>query len=156
MSDETDNADLEEELRQVVAQIDSVPPALLEAAVGALAWRTIDADLAELVFDSLVDQDEAALVRGTTHGRMLSFRARTLSIDVEVTSKGNSRMMVGQLVPPQAVTVDIRHGDSVITIETDELGRFSAGPLQAGPTSLRCRTGGDTLQPPVATAWVAI
>lgn len=156
MPDETDHAELEEELRRVVAQIDSVPPALLEAAVGAFAWRTIDADLAELVFDSLVDQDEATLVRGIGHGRMLSFRASTLTIDIEVTSTGDSRMLVGQLVPPQPASVDIRQGDRVITIDADELGRFSAGPLQAGPTSLRCRVGGDIRQPSVATDWVAI
>jgi len=154
--DETDHAELEDELRRVVAQIDSVPPALLEAAIGAFAWRTIDADLAELVFDSLVDHDRASLVRGTGHGRMLSFRASTLTIDVEVTSQGNSRMLVGQLVPPQSATVDIRQGDRVITIEADELGRFSAGPLQAGPTSLRCRVSGDIVRPSVATDWVAI
>jgi hypothetical protein len=154
--DETDHADLEEELRRVVAQIDSVPPALLEAAVGAFAWRTIDADLAELVFDSLVDHDRASLVRGAGHGRMLSFRASTLTIDVEVTSQGDSRMLVGQLVPPQPATVDIRQRDRVITTEADELGRFSAGPLQAGPTSLRCRVSGDIVRPSVATDWVAI
>ena len=156
MPDEPDYADLEEELRRAVAQVDSVPPALIEAAVGAFAWRTIDADLAELVFDSLVDHDEAALVRGTRHGRMLSFRASTLTIDVEVTSEGDSRMLLGQLVPPRSATVDIRQGDSVITIEADELGRFRAGPLRAGPTSLRCRVGGVTLQPSIATDWVAM
>lgn len=156
MPDETDHSDLEEELRRVVAQIDSVPAALLEAAVGAFAWRTIDADLAELVFDSLVDQDDATLVRGTGHARMLSFRASNLTIDIEVTGTGDSRMLVGQLVPPQPATVDIHQGARVITIDVDELGRFSAGPLQAGPTSLRCRVGGDIIRPSVATDWVAI
>lgn len=155
MPDETDHADLENELRRVVAQIDSVPPPLLDAAVGAFAWRTIDADLAELVFDSLVDHDDAALVRSSGQGRMLSFRARTLTIDVEVTSAGQSRMLVGQLVPPQSADVDIRQGGSLITIEADELGRFSAGPLHAGPISLRCRVGSET-QPWVATDWVTI
>jgi hypothetical protein len=154
--DESDHAELVAELRRVVAQIDPVPPALLAAAMGAFAWRTIDADLAELVFDSLVDQDEAALVRGAGHGRILSFRAPTLTIDVEVASAGDARMLVGQLVPPQTASIDIRQGDSVITTEADELGRFSAGPVQAGPTSLRCRVGGDTDQPSVATDWVAI
>jgi hypothetical protein len=129
---------------------------LLEAAVGAFAWRTIDADLAELIFDSLVDHDEAALVRGTGHGRMLSFRASTLTIDVEVTRTGNSRMLVGQLVPPQSATVDIRQADSVVTIEADELGRFRAGSLQVGPISLRCRLGAETVRPSVVTDWVAI
>ena len=41
MPDEPDYADLEEELRRAVAQVDSVPPALIEAAVGAFAWRKI-------------------------------------------------------------------------------------------------------------------
>jgi hypothetical protein len=153
--DETDHAALEDELRQVVAQIDSVPAALLDAAVGAFAWRTIDADLAELVFDSLVDQDEAALVRSSGHGRMLSFRGRTLTIDVEVTSAGQSRTLVGQLVPPQSAAVDIRQGGSLVAVEADELGRFSAGPLQAGPISLRCRVGSES-QPSVTTDWVTI
>lgn len=155
MPDEPDHTQLEEELRRVVEQIDSVPPVLLEAAVGAFAWRTIDADLAELVFDSLIDHDEAALVRGTGQGRMLSFRASSLTIDVEVTRTGDSRMLVGQLVPPQQASVDIRHGDNVVTTEADELGRFSAGPLPAGPISLRCRTGAEPPHP-VVTEWVAI
>jgi hypothetical protein len=154
--DEPDDTELEEELRRIVAQVDPVPPGLLGAAVGAFAWRTIDADLAELVFDSLVDHDEAALVRGSGQGRMLSFRASSLTIDVEMTGTGDSRKLVGQLLPPQRASVDIRQGDHVVTIEADELGRFSAGPLQAGPISLRCRPGAETVQPPVVTDWVAI
>jgi hypothetical protein len=154
--EEPGDTELEEELRRVVAQIEPVPPGLVEAAVGAFAWRTIDADLAELVFDSLVDQDEAALVRGSGQGRMLSFRASSLTIDVEVTGTGASCRLVGQLVPPQRASVDVRHGDNVVTIEADELGRFSAGPLRSGPISLRCRPGAGPAQAPVVTDWVAI
>lgn len=156
MPDEPDDTQLEEELRRVVAQVDSVPPVLVEAAVGAFAWRTIDADLAELTFDSQVDHDEAALVRGTQQGRMLSFRASNLTIEVEVTGTGASRRLVGQLAPPQRASVDIRHGDGVVTVEADELGRFSADSLQAGPISLRCSPDSATGQPPVVTDWVTI
>lgn len=156
MPDEPGDTDLEAELRRVVAQIDPVPPALLAAAMGAFAWRTIDADLAELVFDSVVDHDEAALVRGAQQGRMLSFRASGLSIDVEVTGTGGARSLVGQLEPPQRASVDVRHGDEVVTVEADELGRFSAGPLPGGPVSLRCRPEAEPAQPPVVTDWVAI
>jgi len=153
---EPDSTELEEELRRVVAQVDSVPAVLLEGAVGAFAWRTIDADLAELVFDSLVDHDQAALVRGTQHGRMLFFRSSSLTIEVEVTGTRASRRLVGQLVPPQRGSVDIRHRDSVVTVEADELGRFSVDSLQAGPISLRCRPGSATGQHPVVTDWVAM
>ena len=34
-----------------------VPDAVLEAAKGAYAWRTIDAELAALTFDSVADAD---------------------------------------------------------------------------------------------------
>lgn len=156
MPDEPGDTELEAELRRVVAQAEPVPRGLVDAAVDAFAWRTIDADLAELVFDSLVDHDEAALVRGTGQGRMLSFQTSALTIDVEVTGTGESRMLVGQLVPPQRAGVAIRHADNMVTIESDELGRFSAGPLRAGPISLRCRLRAGTAQPPVVTDWVAI
>jgi hypothetical protein len=155
---EPDNSELEEELRRVVAQVDSVPLVVLEEAVDAFAWRTIDADLAELVFDSLVDRDKAALVRGTgtEHGRMLSFRSSSLTIEVEVTGTRASRRLVGQLVPPQRGSVDVRHRDSVVTVEADELGRFSVGSLPAGPISLRCRPDSATVQHPVVTDWVTM
>jgi hypothetical protein len=154
--DEPDDTELEEELRRVVAQVDSVPAALLEEAEGALAWRTIDAELAELAFDSLVDHGEAALVRGIQHGRMLSFRASSLTIEVEVTGTRASRRLVGQLVPAQRGSVDIRHADNVVNVEADELGRFSADSLQAGPISLRCRIDSAAAQRPVVTDWITI
>jgi hypothetical protein len=156
MPDLPPHTDLEDELQRVLARIDPVPPGLVEAGVGAFTWRTIDADLAELVFDSRVDQDEAALVRGDQAGRLLSFRAPALTIEVEVTGTGPSRRLMGQLVPPQRGGVDIRHGDSTTTVEADELGRFSAGPLPAGPVSLRCRPGSTPDQPPIVTEWIAI
>jgi hypothetical protein len=150
------HSDLEDELRRVLARIDPVPPGLVETGVGVFAWRTIDADLAELVFDSLVDQDEAALVRGDRGGRLLSFRAGTLTIEVEVTGTGPSRRLMGQLMPPQRGGVDIRQTDSTTTVEADELGRFSAGPLPAGPVSLRCRPESAPDQPPIVTEWISI
>ena len=156
MPDVPDHAELEEELRRVLEQVDSVPPILLEAAAGALAWRTIDAELAELAFDSLLDQDEAALVRGPQQGRMLSFRASSLTIQFDVTGTRASRRLVGQLVPPQPASVDIRQGDTTVTVVADELGRFSAESLQAGPVSLRCRPESATAGPPVVTDWVTI
>lgn len=156
MPDEPGHADLEEELRRIIAQVEPVPPGLLSAAVGAFAWRTIDADLAELVFDSTAGHDEAALVRGAAQARMLSFRASALTIDVEVTGAGESRTLVGQLAPPQRASVDIQHAGRVDTVQADELGRFTAGPLQAGPLRLRCRPATEPAPPLVVTDWTAI
>jgi hypothetical protein len=150
--DESDDAELEEQLRRIAARFDPVPPQLLEAAVDSYTWRTVDSDLAELVFDSLAD--DVALVRGPEHARLLSFEASGLTIDVEVTGSGPDRRIIGQLAPPQQAAVEIRQGLNVNDLDADELGRFS-GPLRAGPFSLRCRTGTDPDRP-VVTDWIAL
>ena len=56
--------ELEAELRQLAANREPVPAQLHQAAVDAFSWRDIDAEIAELVYDSLLDADAASLVRG--------------------------------------------------------------------------------------------
>jgi hypothetical protein len=155
MPDEPDEPDdeLTSELRRLTARLDPVPPELLDAAAGAFAWRDIDAELAELVFDSLLDTDEASLVRGAPERRLVSFAGGGLTIDVEVTTAGPERMVMGQMVPPQRGVVDIRRRQETVSIEADELGRFRSGPLPPGPLSLRLRPAGGA---PVVTDWLAL
>ena len=155
MRDEPDDNNLEEELRRIVARRDGVPPPLLQAAVDAYGWRTVDAELAELVFDSLAEPDRGALVRGPGHGRLLSFEVSGLTIDVEVSGTEANRTLIGQVVPPQQAAIEIRQGDEVTALDADELGRFSSGPLAPGPLSLRCSTGPAPGRQ-VATEWVTI
>ncbi len=153
MHGDPDDDELEEELRRLAAQLDPVPPELLRGAAGAFAWRDIDAELAELVFDSLLDFDEATLVRGSPERRLVSFAGGGLTIDVEVTSAGPARTVMGQIVPPQRGVVDIRRPQETVTVEADELGRFRSGPLSPGPLSLRLRPAAG---PPVVTDWLAL
>ena len=152
MSDEPDD-ELTDELRRLAARLDPVPPELLDAAAGAFTWRDIDAELAELVFDSLLDADEASLVRGVPERRLVSFTGGGLTIDVEVSSAGPERTVMGQIVPPQRGVVDIRRRQETVSIEADELGRFRSGPLPPGPLSLRLRPVGGA---PVVTDWLAL
>jgi len=152
MPDEADD-ELTDELRRLAARLDPVPPELLDAAAGAFTWRDIDAELAELVFDSLLDTDEASLVRGAPERRLVSFAGGGLTIDVEVTSAGPERTVMGQIVPPQRGVVDIRRRQETVSIEADELGRFRSGPLPPGPLSLRLRPAGGA---PVVTDWLAL
>ncbi len=84
---------LEEELRQAASLLDPVPPALLQSAVDAFALRDLEARVAELTFDSLVD---AIPVRGAAAApRMLTFSAGEVTLDVEVTEEG----LIGQVLP---------------------------------------------------------
>jgi hypothetical protein len=153
MRDERENDEIEAELRRLAARVDPVPPELLHAATGAFAWRDIDAELAELVFDSLADLDEAALVRGSPERRLLSFAGGGLTIDVEVTVTGPARTVMGQVAPPWRGQVELRRSQGTVTIEADELGRFASGPLPPGPLSLRLRTEDGA---PVVTDWLAL
>ena len=154
MQDEPDDAALEEELRHVVARVDPVPGWLVEAAVDSFAWRTVDAELAALVLDSTLDQEQAAAVRGPAASRMLAFEAPGLTIDVEVTGIAPDLTLTGQLTPPQRAAVEVRQGTAVAAVEADELGRFTAR-LHPGPVSLRCTIGGEPGRR-VVTEWIPI
>jgi hypothetical protein len=128
----------------------------LQAAQDAFAWRDVDGDLAELVFDSLLDTDDATLVRGSPDRRLISFRASGLTIDVEITIAAAGRAVLGQIMPPLRAAVEIRNPQGAVTVEADELGRFRSGPLRAGPMSLRLRLAADAPGSQVVTDWLAI
>ena len=147
--------ELEAELRRLAADREPVPATLIQAALDAFGWRDIDAELAELVYDSLIDADAASLVRGPSDQRLVSFAVGGITIDVEVTSAGPGRSVMGQIAPPQRATVDIRYPQDTVTIETDELGRFESGPLPPGPASLRLRPPGGE-GPAIVTDWISL
>jgi hypothetical protein len=78
-----------EELRRTAGRYDPPPASVVEAARGSLSWRTIDAELAALAFDSAVDQPVSA-IRGADGPRQLAFDAPGLSIEVEVSPAGTA------------------------------------------------------------------
>ena len=81
----------------------------------------------------------ASVDRDGPEWRELWFRASGLTIELEITGSGDHRRLAGQLIPRQSAIVDIRHGQGVITVEADTLGRFSADEVPFGQISLRCR-----------------
>jgi hypothetical protein len=98
----------------------------------------------------------ASAVRGSPESRELSFRASGLTIELEITGTADQRRLTGQLIPRQPAVVDIRHGDGVITVQADELGRFSAEAVPPGQISVRGRLGPVTDQSSVVTGWVTV
>ena len=131
---------LEEELRRAAAVLDPLPPALLQTAVDAYALHDLDARVAELTFDSLVD---ALPVRGATDApRMLTFSASEVTVDVEVTGQG----LMGQLLPPRPARIEVLGGPQPgAPLTADAMGRFTADTPPSGPFALRLRTGGDVV-----------
>lgn len=145
LDDDFDTDLLEEELRQAAAVLDPLPPALLQCAVDAYALYSLEARVAELTFDSLVD---AIPVRGATDvPRMLTFTAGEVTLDVEVTAEG----LLGQVLPPQPGRVEVLGGPlRGVSLVADELGRFATADAPAGPFALRLHTGADV----VVTEWL--
>ena len=146
MSDRDD--DLLAELRDIAARMDSVPDEVVAAARSAFAWRTMDAELAELVEDA---QDKQLLgVRSDDLSTLLSFESPALGVEVEVLVAGSRRRLLGQLVPGQPGRVEVRHAAGRIEVPADEVGRFVADDIPPGPVSLRCHAAGGRL---VETDW---
>lgn len=143
--EQADGTPLEEELRQAAAVLDPLPPALLQVAIDAYALHDLEARVAELTFDSLVD---AIPVRGATDApRMLTFSAGEVMLDVEVTSGG----LMGQVLPPQPARIEVLGGPgSAVPLAADDMGRFRADTAPSGPFALRLRTGEDV----VVTEWL--
>ena len=144
MSDER----IEQELQEAAQLLDPVPPHLVDAAIGAFTWRTIDADLAELVYDSLAEP--VAAVRSVAQQpRLLTFQTASLTIELEAEGHGENRRIVGRVIPAEPVTLEIRHSRGVVTASIDTHGRFAAGALSAGPIQLRLQAD----RSPVVTDW---
>lgn len=131
------------ELRALVARIDPVPAEALAAARSAIAWRSMDGELAHLIDES----SAAPLVGIRSHdaSTMLTFESSNLAVEIEVRQIGGGRSLLGQLVPGQPAEVEVRHRDGTISVAADEAGRFAAGPMRAGPVSVRCTAGDVTL-----------
>ncbi|MEA2502596.1 MAG: hypothetical protein QOD01_2707 [Actinomycetota bacterium] len=156
MDDKTEaasgSADFDEEavfaeLKRVIGDSDPVPDAVVEAALASRTWRRADAELAELVYDSVVD---AALVRSSRGARQLTFEAPGLTVEVEVGPSS----LEGQLVPPQPGWVEVRHPQGRLTVDADRHGHFRVEAVLHGPVSLRCQP--DLARSPTVTSWVVL
>ncbi len=119
----------------------------------AYTWHNIDAELAQLTYDSGREQDRdvAAGVRSETALiRALTFTSVHLSLELEVTESS----LLGQIIPPRAGTIETQTRAGATTIApVDEIGCFAVDPIPASPFRLRCRIadGADVL-----TGWITL
>jgi hypothetical protein len=148
------DATTESELRAIFGHMDPVPQLLSDGARAAFTWRTVDAELAELMRDSAEAEEEAgSLVRGGHGPRQLSFESPRLGIEIEVTDTGpRERRLEGQLLPPAAATVTVeRPGEDGLSVQADELGRFVLDGLRAGVVRLHVALRGAQIAIPWTT-----
>ena len=137
-------------LGDAIQHADPVPERVLAGARAAFTWRTIDAELAELVFDSA---NELTGVRSESMARQVTFQAPGVEIEVMVIDNGQRRI-VGQLIPPSVATVQLASGDSVAETQTDDLGRFTFNDVLPGP--VRLSVLGSSGEHVVHTEWILL
>lgn len=136
---DSEEEELLEKLRDAGA-LDPVPVEALAAAMSSFAWRTMDAELAELSYDSAVEDERMAGVRGGAGGaRMLTFESGPICVEVEAHEEGGLRRLIGQVVPVAEGEVDVRHAGGTATVAVDTVGRFVVDGVAAGTVRLRWR-----------------
>ena len=128
----------------------AVPEWFVETGKNAYAWHNIDAELAQLTYDSNRDEDTVAAVRSEAASiRALTFTSGRLSIELEVAESS----LLGQIIPPRAGTLEVHTTAGVTCSPVDEIGCFVVDPIPSSPFRLRCRTqdGADVL-----TGWITL
>lgn len=147
-----DDDSLLEDLGAALRGVAPASAAMLAAGEAAYAWRTVDAELAALSYDSHLDGELAlrgGAVRAGLPTRSLVFEGRAFSVDIEITPE----TLLGQLLPPVLgqVVVITAEGEAG-RAEVDERGRFRLPSPPPGLIRLRCETPTGTL----VTGWVQI
>ena len=146
-----DDEELIAALRHALGSRRAVPPEFVEAGKNAFAWHNIDAELAQLTYDSTNAPEPAGRTRAEAASiRALTFTSARIAIELEVTEDA----LIGQVVPAQAATIEVQaqaHADAPIA--SDEIGCFTIQPIPRGPFRLRCHAPGGI---DVLTGWITL
>ena len=151
MLDGWDDEQLLAALREAMRAREAVPAGFVETGKSAYAWHNIDAELAQLTYDSERDRRGTSVTRSETASiRALTFTSAHLSLELEVT--GDS--LLGQIIPLRSGTLEIQtRAGATTTTPVDEIGCFAIDPIPDGPFRLRCRMVDDT---DVMTGWITL
>ena len=151
MRDGWDDERLLSALGEAIKARQAVPAWFVETGKNAFAWHNIDAELAQLTYDSNEDRREALVMRSETASiRALTFTSAHLTVELEVT--GHS--LLGQIIPPRTGTLEIHtRAGEISSVEVDEIGCFAVDPIPDSPFRLRYSTPAGT---DVLTGWITI
>lgn len=148
MRDSWDDDRLLRALGEAMKSQRAVPHDFIETAKNAYAWHSIDAELAQLTYDSSRDARSASVRSETASIRALTFTSAHMSIELEVTQDS----LIGQIVPPAKGTIETQGKAGLTTVSpVDEIGCFSIAPIPAIPFRLHYHADNDTV---VVTGWI--
>jgi hypothetical protein len=144
-------------LREAAA-LERVPDDVVAAARATFTWRTIDAELAALAFDS-IDAGELVGARGDSGVRSLSFEYGALAIELEVSTATRGPVTIqGQVAPGEPATIEVQHADHAapFSAQLRSNGRFEATGVPAGSIRLMVRFAPGDGPAMLLTEWVTL
>lgn len=147
-----DDDDLVAALQEAFRAEQEVPREFIEVGQAAYTWRSIDAELAALTFDSATELAAAAApVRSAEASpRFLTFSSAELTIELEIGPDG----IIGQIVPPQPGRAEARPASGpVLDTEIDDIGCFMVRPLPSSPFRLHCQASSGVS---AVTTWITL
>jgi hypothetical protein len=148
--DNENDDELAARLGRAIARRDPVPQDVIRAAKASGAWRTADAELAMLLYDSVLDEEFAGVRGGGS--RLMTFTSARVTVDIEIS--GRDRVVVGQVEGVDPAGVEICYAEGAVAVETDPSGHFSLPSGRSGPMSVRITDGrAGTV---IRTEWVVI
>lgn len=120
-----------------------VPASFIQAAHSCFSWRSIDAELAALAYDSAVDTVQLATTRAESAAlRALTYEAVSLTFELEVMPDG----LAGQLIPARCGQLQMQLVSGGITdVQTDDNGYFRIRPVPKESFRLRCCVASDRI-----------
>ena len=151
VSDGWDDDELLAALREAVRARQAVPSEFVQVGKSAFAWHNIDAELAQLTYDSSRDTlYEPSLRAEAATIRALTFTSPHLTVELEVSQDS----LLGQIIPAQRGVVRIQPRDGTeTTVPADEIGCFAIRPIPSRPFRLYCQTAGGT---DALTGWITL
>ena len=147
-----DDDDLVAALQEAFRAEQEVPREFIEVGQAAYTWRSIDAELAALTFDSATELAAAAApVRSAEASpRFLTFSSAELTIELEIGPDG----IIGQIVPPQPGRAEARPASGPVSAtEIDDIGCFMVRPLPSSPFRLHCQASSGVS---AVTTWITL
>ncbi len=152
---EFNDDELMAELAAAVEEETAVSDRRRTAAHDAFTWRTVDAELAELLHDSALDAGAAVRSGSGADGgpRMLSFRRAAVTLEVEIDGDA----VLGEVIDesegdtaPATVTLQRPDADDR-SAEADASGFFRFDGVEPGSVRFVVARAGSSLTTPWAT-----
>src|SRR5690242_2229460 len=142
-------------LRQAFDARRAVPPEFVQAGQAAFAWHDIDAELAQLTYDSTHRTEDAVATRAAEEAaiRVLTFTSAEAGLQIELEVQEDA--LAGQILPMQSAAIEVQtRTGTEQPVSADEVGCFWISPIPSEDFRLRCRP--ETGNAEVITIWVRL